>query len=193
MFNEKDLYKIKRPQDAEDKEKSNRVIWDAEKVQKVANAINGGAKPKHSPFYENQLSWRSANIVYQYSDEEIDEIKKCKRDIVYFAETYCFLMTDKGYVNVQLRDYQKEMLRNYQKHRFNVTLASRQIGKCLTFNTLVKTTSTKGLSKKEVNIPLFEIYFQRKKEIEGKLSFLDELKWKLYKTLFKLETKKEKI
>jgi|AntRauTorckE6833_2_1112554.scaffolds.fasta_scaffold49240_2 hypothetical protein len=188
MFNDKDLYKIKRPQDAEDKAKSNRVIWDAEKVEKVANAINGGAKPKHSPFYENQLSWRSANIVYQYADEEIAEIKKCKKDIVYFAETYCYLMTDKGYVNVKLRDYQKDMLRNYQDHRFNITLASRQIGKCLTFNTLVDVSSTKGLT----TIPLYEIYFSQKEYVEGKLEFFDRLKWNLYKAITWLENKREK-
>lgn len=132
MFNESDLYKIKKPNEGEEKDQSNKIVWSTETIKKAENAINAGSKPKNSPFYENQLHWRKADIVFQYSKEEMEEIKRCKKDIVYFAENYCYLMTDDGYVNVRLRDYQKEMLRNYQEHRFNVTLASRQIGKTTT-------------------------------------------------------------
>lgn len=193
MFSEKDLYKIKSPIDESDQAVKDKTVWTSETVKKAAKLIEEGGKPKFSPFYENQLQWRRADITFQYTPEEKEEIKKCAKDIVYFAETYCYLMTDDGYVNVKLRDYQKQMLRNYQEHRFNVTLASRQIGKCLTFNTLIKATSTKGLSKNEIEIPLFEIYFEQLKLRQGKLSFLDNLKWKLYRILFKLEIKKEKI
>ena len=38
---------------------------------------------------EGNPNLRKGNIVFNYSDEEIREIKKCAKDIVYFANTYC--------------------------------------------------------------------------------------------------------
>jgi len=41
-------------------------------------------------------------------------------------------MTDEGVQQVELRDYQKQLLRDFQHNRFNVVLASRQMGKTVT-------------------------------------------------------------
>jgi len=41
-------------------------------------------------------------------------------------------MTDEGIQQVKLRDYQKDMLRDFQHNRFNIVLASRQMGKTVT-------------------------------------------------------------
>ena len=41
-------------------------------------------------------------------------------------------MTDEGIQQVKLRDYQKQMLRDFQHNRFNIVLASRQMGKTVT-------------------------------------------------------------
>jgi len=84
------------------------------------------------PFYEGKQFLRKGNIVFEYTDEEIQELAKCASDIVYFAEKYAVVMTDEGIRKVKLRDYQKDMLRNFQNERFNVVLASRQMGKTVT-------------------------------------------------------------
>ena len=47
----------------------------------------------------------------------IKEIKRCASDIVYFANNYCTVMTDKGLQTISLRPYQEEMLRQFQKER----------------------------------------------------------------------------
>ena len=105
--------------------------WTSIKVEKLMLALDEGYKPKSTPFYEGNPNLRKGNIVFNYTDEEIREIKKCAKDIVYFANTYCTVMTDHGLQTINLRPYQEEMLRQFQAERFNVCLASRQVGKTI--------------------------------------------------------------
>ena len=105
--------------------------WTSNKVEKLMLALDEGYKPKSTPFYEGNPNLRKGNIVFNYTDEEIREIKKCAKDIVYFANTYCTVMTDHGLQTINLRPYQEEMLRQFQAERFNVCLASRQVGKTI--------------------------------------------------------------
>jgi hypothetical protein len=105
--------------------------WTSKKVEQLMLAIDEGYKPKSTPFYEGNPNLRKGNIVFNYTDEEIREIKKCAKDIVYFANTYCTVMTDHGLQTINLRPYQEEMLRQFQAERFNVCLASRQVGKTI--------------------------------------------------------------
>ena len=105
--------------------------WTSIKVEKLMLALDEGYKPKSTPFYEGNPNLRKGNIVFNYTEEEIREIKKCAKDIVYFANTYCTVMTDEGLQTINLRPYQEEMLRQFQAERFNVCLASRQVGKTI--------------------------------------------------------------
>jgi hypothetical protein len=105
--------------------------WTSKKVEQLMLAIDEGYKPKSTPFYEGNPNLRKGNIVFNYTDEEIREIKKCAKDIVYFANTYCTVMTDHGLQTINLRPYQEDMLRQFQAERFNVCLASRQVGKTI--------------------------------------------------------------
>lgn len=105
--------------------------WTSEKVEQLMLALEDGYKPKSTPFYEGNPNLRKGNIVFNYTPHEIREIKKCATDIVYFANTYCTVMTDHGLQTIKLRGYQEEMLRQFQKERFNCCLASRQIGKTI--------------------------------------------------------------
>jgi hypothetical protein len=105
--------------------------WTSERVEQLMLALEEGYKPKATPFYEGNPNLRKGNIVFNYTPHEIREIKKCATDIVYFANTYCTVMTDHGLQTIKLRGYQEEMLRQFQKERFNCCLASRQIGKTI--------------------------------------------------------------
>ena len=105
--------------------------WTTESVNQLLLALEEGYKPKSTPFYEGNPNLRKGNIVFNYTPEELREIKKCATDIVYFANNYCTVMTDEGLQTIILRDYQENMLRQFQKERFNVCLASRQIGKTI--------------------------------------------------------------
>ena len=105
--------------------------WTSIKVEQLMIALEEGYKHKATPFYEGNPNLRKGNIVFEYTPEELKEIKKCAKDIVYFANTYCTVMTDDGLQRIKLRPYQERMLRQFAAERFNVCLASRQIGKTI--------------------------------------------------------------
>jgi hypothetical protein len=108
-----------------------RLIWSTTAVEKLIRAMDEGAKIKATPFSEGNMNYRRGNIVFEYTDEEMEHIKKCANDILYFAEHFATVMTDKGLQRIKLRDYQKDMLVSFVENRFNVCLASRQIGKTI--------------------------------------------------------------
>jgi hypothetical protein len=120
------------PKDA-DETQSNKIVWSTKAINDLIIALDKGYRPSVSmPFYEGKQHLKKGNVVFEYTDAEIVEIAKCANDIVYFAEKYAVVMTDEGIRKVKLREYQKEMLRNFQHNRFNIVLASRQMGKTVT-------------------------------------------------------------
>lgn len=111
----------------------NKSIWTSIKIQQLLDDFENGVIDiktiKNSPFKDNDPVWRKSNIVFEYTPEEFDEIKKCKADPLYFANTYAHVMTDDGVLQVELRDYQEEIIQAFKANRFNCLMASRQIGK----------------------------------------------------------------
>ena len=112
---------------------ADRIVWSTRQINDLLVAMDQGYRPKIKlPFYEGRQFLKKGNIVFEYTDEEITELARCAKDIVYFAEKYAVVMTDEGIQQVKLRDYQKDMLRNFQNDRFNIVLAARQMGKTVT-------------------------------------------------------------
>lgn len=109
------------------------AIWTSEKVNKLLDDFENGLIDiktiKNSPFKDNDPAWKKANLVFEYTPEEMDEIAKCKADPVYFANKYCQVMTENGIDIISLRDYQEEIIGSFKANRFNILMASRQIGK----------------------------------------------------------------
>ena len=61
--------------------------------------------------------------------QQILEIKKCKESIVYFIENYCYIQHPvEGVIPFKLYEFQREVLREFTSHRFNIVNKSRQIG-----------------------------------------------------------------
>ena len=117
----------------ESTDEASKLIWSTKSVNELLLALDKGYRPKvPMPFYEGKQFLRKGNIVFEYTEEEITELARCANDIVYFAEKYAVVMTDDGVQQVKLRDYQKQMLSDFQHNRFNIVLASRQMGKTVT-------------------------------------------------------------
>ena len=150
------------------------MSWDAAKIEAAKAKINDGIVLKVSPFYSGNTDVRRNGIVYNYSDEELQEIYKCANDIVYFANKYAVVMTDDGLQNIKLRDYQIDMLRHMQNNRFSILLAARQIGKCFLQG---KLETISNLTRKNINIE--ELYNNCKAE----KTFAQKLKFKIYKLI----------
>ena len=73
---------------------------------------------------------KRANIQIQWTQEMLDEWVRCRDDIIYFAENYCSIVhIDYGVIKVQLRDYQKDMLKIMFDSRMSQHNLSRQLGK----------------------------------------------------------------
>jgi hypothetical protein len=118
---------------AEDKSGNN--YWSTEKVGTlIYNAEEHGVdyKDVDNPFHENDPELRKGNILFEYTEWELEEMQKCASDVVYFANKYCHVMTDEGIRQIQLRDYQIQILNQYQFHRKNVFVSPRQSGKTIT-------------------------------------------------------------
>jgi hypothetical protein len=164
----------------EDKEEDDRLIWTTEKVNKLLESMEEGYQATDHPFYEGNPDYKKANLAFEYSDWEFDEIKKCAKDIIHFANLYCQVMTDEGYMKIQLRPYQEMVLRSYQENRWNIFLAPRQIGKCHIYTTKIKIRNKETLEESEVCIGDF--YYSRIKP-----SILGKIKMFLYKIVSKLE------
>lgn len=153
--------------------------WSSKKVDDFLLSVEDGLIDiSKGPFHGGNTNYRKANIVFDYTNEEIQELTRCANDIIYFAESFCKVMTDDGLKKIKLRDYQKDLLRGYRENRFNICLASRQIGKCFFFNTQV-------LVKDGNKIHPAILYYELLKKERG-LTFLQKIKLKLYKLFIKL-------
>jgi hypothetical protein len=140
----------------------NKLIWTTERVEKILASMEEGYQPADHPFYEGNPDYKKGNISFEYTEWEYEELKLCAKDIIHFANTYCQVMTDEGYMKIQLRPYQEMVLRSYQNNRWNIFLAPRQIGKTITssifltwfllfhFDKNVLLMSNKGATTKEI-------------------------------------------
>lgn len=163
-----------------------RNLWSTARVADYVNALDDGYRIKGgTPFYDRNPVLKKGNITWAYTPEEKEELKKCAKDIIYFANNYATVMTDDGLQTITLRDYQADMLNTFVENRFNVCLASRQIGKCFSFysDMYIKKDSI------ESKVKLYELWHSiTDTEI---LSFKDKLihyiKYYLYKLYDKLD------
>jgi len=69
-------------------------------------------------------------MAYHISKNEIKkEITKCGKDPAYFLNNYAKIShPDRGLIPFKTYDFQTELLKNYNDHRFNVILKARQLG-----------------------------------------------------------------
>jgi len=71
----------------------------------------------------------SSEARFEYTPEMVEEIEKCKNDMLYFAENYFYIVTDNGKEVIPLYEYQKKLIRACEKNLKNIILSSRQSGK----------------------------------------------------------------
>jgi len=166
---------------------SKQIIWNTKMIDEAAEKINNGfvLSRIENPFYENTIGLRKAGLTFRMSSTEIDEYVKCKMDIQYFAEKYCWVKGEKGEpVQLRLRDYQKEILDNFFNNRFNILMASRQTGKCSEFNTIVKIKN----SNFEFYTRIGKLYYYIV-STKRKLTLIEKIKIRLYDLIFLIEGK----
>lgn len=116
-----------------DKTIKKNILWTSKRVDDWMKDYSQGMIHRESPWADGMIGVRNPDIVFEYTQEEIEELTKCANDIIYFANNFGYCMQgSKGYKPITLREYQEEMLDSYYKYRFNIVLSSRQIGKTVT-------------------------------------------------------------
>lgn len=67
---------------------------------------------------------------FEWTPKMVASLKKCKKNLLHFAENFFTIVNlDRGKEKIQLFPCQKKVLRSLRDNRFNIVLASRQIGK----------------------------------------------------------------
>ena len=108
-----------------------KVIWSTKVLNLALQGVDKGKRLSANPFYENNVKLLKANLVFERTEEEIEEWKKCAGDILHFAH-HCKLQTPEGIQHVELRPYQEKYLVHLVNHRMSIYLSCRQAGKTTT-------------------------------------------------------------
>lgn len=83
-----------------------------------------------SYYYRGSKHVPVAGAQYEFTDAMVEELRKCREDIIYFAENFFFIVSlDRGKEKIQLYEAQKQVLRSFVANRNVIICSSRQIGK----------------------------------------------------------------
>lgn len=168
---------------AEEKEKQ--MVFTTKLVDDATDKINDGVVVKRyqNPWLKGEVGIRRSGVTFKMSPAEQQEYIRCALDIHYFTEQYCKTKREDGSVgSITLRDYQKDILDNFINSRFNILMASRQVGKCSGFNTLCSIEK----DNIQIDIRIGKLYYYMLNQ-ERSLTLLEKIKIKLYDFLFYLE------
>ena len=119
---------------------------------------------------------KKANITIDFSEEEIQEIVKCSKDVVYFCEKYIKIVSiDEGLMPYQPYDYQKNIMRTVDENRFVICKMPRQTGKT---TTMVAAMMHYALFNPDFNIAILANKAATSREILSRLQLAYEnLPW----------------
>jgi hypothetical protein len=110
------------------------MVFTTRLVDDATDKINDGIviKRYQNPWLKSEVGLRRSGVTFKMSADEQQEYIKCALDVHYFVEKYCKVKREDGSIgNILLRDYQKEILDNFVNSRFNILMASRQVGKTI--------------------------------------------------------------
>jgi hypothetical protein len=167
-------------------DKERQMVFTTVLVDESTDKINDGVVVKRyqNPWLKSEVGLRRSGVTFRMTPEEQQEYVRCALDVHYFTEKYCKVKTEDGSINnIKLRDYQVQILDNFVNNRFNILMASRQVGKCFSFNTIIS-LERDGI---QYDIRFGKLYYSMISK-ERKLTILEKLKIKLYDYLYRLET-----
>ena len=89
-------------------------------------------KPKVDPkhVYMGNQNLPTGKAEFEWTPTMVRDLKKCQKNLLYFAENFFTIINlDRGREKITLFKCQKKVLRALRDNRFNIVLASRQVGK----------------------------------------------------------------
>lgn len=86
----------------------------------------------NNTFYNGNINLKKSGIPVQWTEEMIREFSRCSEDPIYFSERYIKIVhVDRGFIPIELYNYQKDIINLYQNNRRIVALCARQSGKTI--------------------------------------------------------------
>jgi hypothetical protein len=83
--------------------------------------------------YNGNIKLKKSGVSIPFTQEQVEEYIRCKRDIVYFIKNYVKIVSlDHGLVPFELYDFQEEMVNTFRDNRYVICLLARQMGKTTT-------------------------------------------------------------
>ena len=119
---------------AANEQQEKQMIFTTKLVDESTDKINDGIviKRYQNPWLKSEVGLRRSGVTFKMTPDEQQEYIRCALDVHYFVEKYCKVKREDGSIgNILLRDYQKEILDNFVNSRFNILMASRQVGKTI--------------------------------------------------------------
>ena len=81
-------------------------------------------------YYRGSKNVPVAGAQYEFTADMVEELRKCKNDIVYFAENFFYIVSiDNGKQKIKLYEAQRRILRSLVERRFVCLVSCRQAGK----------------------------------------------------------------
>lgn len=80
-------------------------------------------------YYLNNPNLPKETSDYDYTPEMVEAMKRCREDIIYFAENHFYINGINGKEVISLFEKQKKILRSIQNNKKNLLVTSRQWGK----------------------------------------------------------------
>ena len=89
--------------------------------------------PVVDDIYLGNPNLKKANVVQDFTQEQILEFMRCKANPVYFAKKHVKIVTlDHGLMPFEPYDFQEDLINNFHRERFNICKMPRQTGKSTT-------------------------------------------------------------
>lgn len=98
------------------------------RATKVIN-VSGENVLANEEYYLNNPNLPKAESTYAYTPKMMEDMEKCRKDIVYFAEHFFYINGINGKEHIKLFDKQKKILRTIQNNKKILLITSRQWGK----------------------------------------------------------------
>lgn len=100
--------------------KNHNIEYSSKKVESI---LEKGIK-EANPFFQRIPYLKDKNILFMYTASEMTELINCSKNVLYFAENY--LSIDD--TPLKLKDFQKSLLENYIRNKFNISKTDKYAG-----------------------------------------------------------------
>ncbi|AWY10144.1 terminase large subunit [Vibrio phage VP-1] len=88
--------------------------------------------------YNRKPMIKGEGVEFDLTEEQELEYIKCAASCTYFLKNYYKITSlDEGFILFRPYLYQEELIEAFQNHRFNISLQSRQSGKCVDHDTMI--------------------------------------------------------